>query len=239
MRVKTGVDGLDVMLQGGFLPGRTILLSGPAGSGKTTLAMQFVYQGALRYGERGLYVTLEESKKKIVEDMAQFGFDLDGAERSGRLLIVGGPVAKVTKTMQKVDAQVENIVAEIEQLVRDYQIKRVVVDSVNLLTMLVKSDDERRIALAGLVNSLSSLGCTVILTSETEEGSMKLSRYGIEEFIVDGVVVLYLIRQGSTFVPGIAVRKMRGSNHDKEIRLFKITDKGAQVYPQETMFTNV
>jgi len=68
---------------------------------------------------------------------------------------------------------------------------------------------------------------------------MDLSRYGIEEFVVDGVIVLYLVRQGSKFVPGITVRKMRGTDHDKEIRYYQITNKGVVVYPQETVFANI
>ena len=238
MRVPTGIKGLDVMLKGGFLKGRNILLSGPAGSGKSTLAMQFAYNGALM-GEKSLYVTLEESKKKLVEDMLKFGFDLKKAERKGKFMLIGGPIAKLTSSMQKVDADIQNIISEIEEVVKEKGIQRVVIDSVNLLTMLMKSDDERREALAALANALSSLGCTAIFTSETEEGSMKLSRYGIEEFIMDGVVVLYLVRQGSRFVPGITVRKMRGSDHDKEIRVFKITKKGVVVYPRETMFGEI
>jgi KaiC/GvpD/RAD55 family RecA-like ATPase len=68
---------------------------------------------------------------------------------------------------------------------------------------------------------------------------MDLSRYGMEEFVVDGVIVLYLVRQGSKLLPGIVIRKMRGTNHDKEIKYYKITDKGIIVYPDETLFTNI
>jgi len=236
MRIKTGIDGLDKMLHGGFIKGRSILLSGPAGSGKTTFAVQFAYAGAMKYKEKSLYVTLEESKQKIVEDMANFGFDLKKAERSKKLFVIGGPIAQLFSSMQKVDANVMHIIKEIEELVKEEKIQRVVIDSINLFTMLLDTEREKREALASLVNTLSSLGCTTIFTSETEEGSMKLSKYGIEEFIVDGVVVLYLIRQGSKFIPGIAVRKMRGSNHDKEIRVFTIKNKGVTVYPKETMF---
>lgn len=238
IKIPTGVPGLDIMLKGGLLPGRNVLLSGPAGSGKSTMAMHFAYHG-LYFREPSLYVTLEESKEKLMEDMAKFGFDLKRAEATGYFHIVGGPMAKITHFMKKVDADVLNIIGEIEEIIREKGIKRVVIDSVNLLTMLMQTEKEKREALAALSNMLSSLGCTAILTSETEEGTMKLSRYGIEEFIVDGVIVLYLIRQGSRFVPGITVRKMRGTDHDKEIRVYKITDKGIVVYPTETMFGKI
>jgi len=237
-RVKTNIDGFDTMLKGGLLSGRNILLSGPCGSGKTIFAMQFAYNGALQ-GENTLYVTLEESKEKLYEDMLKFGFDLKKVEEEGKFLIIGGPIASIHSYMEKVDADINNLIKEIEEVVKENNIKRVVIDSVNLLTMLLETEEERRKALASLSNTLSSLGCTAIFTSETKEGSMDLSRYGMEEFVVDGVIVLYLVRQGSRFVPGIAIRKMRGSDHDKEIRVFRITDKGIVVYPEETMFTNV
>lgn len=239
MRVKTGIVGLDKMLNGGFIRGRTILLSGPAGTGKTTLAMQFVYNGVMKYREAGLYVTLEERKEKIYEDMAKVGMNLKKAERTRRFFLIGGPIASITSYMEHVDAKVQHIIREIEEVIKEKRIKRVVIDSINLFTMLLKDQKERRIALAALTNMLSKLGCTSILTSETKEGTLDLSRYGIEEFVVDGVLVLYLVRQGSHFVPGIVVRKMRGTDHDKEIKLYRITDKGVIVYPEETMFTNI
>jgi KaiC/GvpD/RAD55 family RecA-like ATPase len=239
MKISTGIQGLDEMLKGGFIKGRNILLSGPCGSGKTTLAMQFLYNGVMMYGEPSLYVTLEESKDKIYEDMANFGFNLRAAENTGRFMVIGGPIASLKTYMDKFDANIKHIIKEIEEVVRQHNIKRVVIDSINLLTMLLKSNDERRKAIAALCNSLSALDCTTLLTSETEEGTMKLSRYGMEEFIVDGVIVLYLVRQGSRFVPGIVVRKMRGTSHDKQIRVYQITGQGIIVHPQETMFTNI
>lgn len=237
-KIKTAITGFDSMLNGGVIKGRNILLSGPCGSGKTTLAMQFVYNGVMQFNEPSLYVTLEENKEKIYYDMKQFGMDLKKAEERG-LMIVGGPIAGIKSYMDRVDASIKHIIKEIEEIIKQNNIKRVVIDSINLLTMLVKTDEDRRKTLAMLCNMLSSLGCTSILTSETKEGTMDLSRYGMEEFIVDGVVVLYLVRQGSRFIPGIAIRKMRGTNHDKQIRVYNITDKGIVVYPEETMFTDV
>jgi KaiC/GvpD/RAD55 family RecA-like ATPase len=191
------------------------------------------------YGEPSLYVTLEETKEKIYDDMLDFGFDLKKAEKTGRFISIGGPIARLKTYMDKFDANIKHIIKEIEEVIKENQIKRVVIDSINIFTMLLNSDDEKRKALASLSNALSSLGCTTIFTSETEEGTMKLSRYGIEEFVVDGVVVLYLKRRGSLFIPGIAIRKMRGTDHDKQIRYYQITNNGIIVYPEETMFDEI
>jgi KaiC/GvpD/RAD55 family RecA-like ATPase len=238
-RIKTSIEGLDKMLNGGFLPGRNILLSGPCGSGKTTMSMQFVCNGAMKYNEKSLYVTLEEKKDKVISDMMKLGINVEKSIIDGNLFVIGGPIASLNSYMHKVDANIDNIINEIEEVVRQNNIKRVAIDSINLMTMLLQTDEEKRLALASLCNTLSSLGCTSILISETKEHSMELSRYGMEEFVVDGVIVLYLVRQGQRFIPGIVVRKMRGINHDKEIKYYKITDKGVIVYPEETLFADI
>jgi len=237
-RVSTSIEGLDKMLNGGLLAGRNILLSGPCGSGKTTMAMQYVCNSALR-NEKSLYVTLEEKKDKIINDMNKLGINVQKAVDEKNLFILGGPIASLNSYMHKVDANIDNIIKEIEEVVKQNNIKRVAIDSINLLTMLLQTDEEKRLALASLCNTLSSLGCTSILLSETKEHSMDLSRDGMEEFVVDGVIVLYLVRRGKTFIPGIVVRKMRGTEHDKEIKYYKITEKGVIVYPEETLFNDI
>ncbi|MFH1592129.1 MAG: ATPase domain-containing protein [Candidatus Woesearchaeota archaeon] len=238
-RVRTGIKGLDQLLRGGIIEGRTVLLSGPCGSGKSVLGMQFIHNGIKDFKEPGLYVSFEEGKNSLMENMYSFGFDLKKLEKTKKFVLVGGGLGTLDSFMKKVGAETDHVIEEIKELVRENKIKRVVVDSVSLFGLLAKTSGERRKAFARLSSSLSELGCTSLLISETKEGTFDLSRYGIEEFIVDGVIALYHLRQGERFVPGIVVRKMRGSDHDKNIRLFNITNKGIVVYPKETLFANL
>ena len=238
-RIKTGINGLDKLLKGGLLEKKSVLLSGPCGSGKSILAMQFIYNGIKQENEPGLYVSFEEEKQSIIENMATLGFNLEELEKKKKLMIVGGEAGKLDYFMQKVGARTDNIIEEIREIVKDNKIKRVVIDSVSILTLLCNNDEERRRTLTKLASTLSELGCTSLLISETKEGTLDLSRHGIEEFIVDGVIALFQLRQGDKFIPGIVVRKMRGTDHERGIRLFKITKNGIVVYPNETMFTDI
>jgi len=238
-RVKTGIPGLDPLLNGGLLSGRSILLSGPCGSGKSIFAMQYVYSGVTKFNEPGLYVSFEEERERIIENMAALGFDLKKLEKTKKFILIGGALGNLGGFMEKVGAETDHIIDEIAEVVNEHNIRRVVIDSVSLFSLLSKDVEERRKALTKLANRLSSLGCTSLLISETKEGTLDISRYGMEEFIVDGVIALFQLRQGDRFIPGIVIRKMRGTNHDKNIRLFAVTNKGVVVYPKESMFTNL
>ncbi|MEM0372496.1 MAG: ATPase domain-containing protein, partial [archaeon] len=94
-RVKTGVYGLDELLEGGFPRGRTILVSGACGSGKTIMAMQYAYRGAAEYKEPAVFVTLDEKPVFIRQDMMRFGWDLSKLEKQGKLAIVDASSARV------------------------------------------------------------------------------------------------------------------------------------------------
>ena len=228
---KTGVQGLDELLNGGIPAGRVVLLSGVSGTGKTTFAMQFLYNSALK-GEPGLFITLEEGKDKIVQDMKGVGMDLGKAPK---LKIVGGHVAEMVSITRKSGAGMKDFLREIKGMIEETGSKRVVIDSINLFLMLFKTDEERRNALISLSNLLYRLGCTALFTCEVRENTFDISWYGFEEFVVDGVIALYSMKRESSFFQGITVRKMRGVRHQKNIALYAITDKGITVYPDQPL----
>jgi len=231
MRVKTGIKGLDEMLNGGLLPGRVVLISGPTGSGKTILGVQFIYNGIKYFDEPGIFITLEQSKKKIKEDMRALGMDLD--ELGDKFRLIGGPIAKIKYNKEKTKAKLEDFIKEVEEVVKEVGAKRVVIDSINLFLLLFKTDEEKRRALLELTETLSRLNCTALLTCEVRENTFDISWWGFEQFVVDGVITLYNVKQGSIFQQGIAIRKMRGTKHVKDIVPYRITDKGIVVYPEE------
>jgi len=237
-QIKTGTEGLDKLLNGGLPERRNILVSGSAGTGKTILGAQFLKQG-VKAGETALHISFEQDEKKLAEDLIQIGIDTDALEKTGNFKIIGGPIGALRRAQYKTKAKKQDILGEIEKVVKEQGAKRVVVDSINLFFMLF-APPEKRDALAELCSLLSDKGCTAILTSEVEEGSRKLSAHGFEEFVVDGVIAIYRIAFENTFERAISVVKMRGIPHSKAIRALKISNKGLKVYPdQEPYHKNI
>jgi len=229
-RVNIGIKEIDDMLSGGLPKGRVILLSGSSGTGKTTFGVQFVYNGIKNFNEPGVFITLEQNKEKIKEDMRSVGMDIEELDNFN---LIGGSVAEVMHFKDKTKAKVNDFLAEIEEIIKQTKAKRVVVDSLNLFLILFKTEEERRKALLSLCQILSKNKCTALLTCETKENTFDLSWYGFEEFVVDGVITLYNVKQGQVFHKGITIRKMRGVNHSESIYPYKITDKGIKIYTEE------
>ena len=218
------------MLDGGFIPGSTVLVSGQAGSGKTTFAMQFIYDGA-KNGEHGLFITLEQDKDKLIADMASVGMNIPKLKA---VTVIGGSVGEIMRFRKMVKAKLEDFLDEIQEVVCQSKAKRVAIDSINLFLMLFEGEEDKRFALLQLTNVLNKLGCTVMLTCETQE-NLALSWYGFEEFVVDDVITLMNVKLDHYFKHALSVRKMRGSAHDKSIVSYEITPKGLVVYPDDVV----
>ncbi len=220
-RVKTGIPGLDELIGGGFPKGSVILLSGTCGTGKTLTSIQFLWYG-VQNGENGVYISFEESIPQIKSMAKEFGWDLEKAEKEGKLIMV------------RYDPfHVEDIIDLVVSSVRKINAKRLAIDSVSALGMYIRDPTEVRRSIYTLVSNVYKLGCTTILTSEILPDQLELSRFGVEEFLADGVIVLYYTRVNSYFARAITIWKMRYTQHSQRIHPYKITENGIVVYPQE------
>jgi len=202
-RVPTGIPGLDDLLEGGFIPNSVVLISGEAGSGKTIFCTQFIWN-ALCFGENGVYVTLQQSPDEIKKDVVPFRRDFELAEKKDQVRVIYADSDNLNKLINRILKNVKKIKA-----------KRLAIDSITLIGE--HSKDIRR-NLSYLIRELKKLGVTTVMTSEIEEGTNKLSRFGIEEFIVDGVIVLQYMKYAAGGVPrSMFIKKMRRTRHGMDI----------------------
>jgi len=229
MRVKTGIPGLDELIREGIPKGNLILLSGKCGTGKTTFSMQYIIKGITDYGEPGVFVSFERKPEVLYEEMKSFGWHLETLENQGNLELLGGPLDSIVKFGKKVGAKEEDMIEEIIEVVREKKAGRLVLDGLGQFSMMFPDKLAFRSSLARLQQELNKLGCTSIFTSEIEEGKEGLSRLGVEEFIADGVIILYYEGDGLTRTRGLEIRKMRGTEHSNYLSFFEIAEEGIKI----------
>lgn len=242
----TGIPGLDEMLNGGIPRRHTVLVSGGPGTGKSTFAMQFLYNGIAKYGEPGVYLSLEERPEDLVRNFSRYGWDMDKVEilsivPTGKLsskdLRKGRFTFKTKEGYREGTFSMDLVREIIGSKAREIGAKRVVLDSISALSLHLEDRFVLRQEILATVHLLKELGTTSIITTETPEGERGLSRFGVEEFVAEGVIGVYNIKLGSKRVRGIEILKMRGTKHSQNISLMEITDKGIVVYPDENLFS--
>jgi len=232
-RCPTGIEGLDELLEGGFPRGRVILVAGGCGTGKSTLGVQFLCNGALRCGESGVLVTLEQHPKRIKQEMRVMGFDLDALEAAGKLVIVDASLSDIIfkergsefALSPTASFGMESLLGLIEDAARKVDAKRAVVDSFSALDTLLETrrshtsgsiqEDSRKMAL-GINYKLQSIGLTSILTKDLFDDP-RAGRYGMEEFIADGVITLHYTVSGPDRGRHLIIKKMRSTKHSENI----------------------
>jgi circadian clock protein KaiC len=222
-RIQSGIEGLDGLIEGGFLKGEVILLAGNTGSGKTIFSVEFIHNGTVNYGEKGVYATFEEDEKTLKRNMAKFGFDLDKLEQEGMIKVIGLESMKGAG----LNANIEFILNTINSL----KAERLVIDS---LTAFLSANQERfeyRTLMHIFYKVLKNLGCTTIMTCSVPTGCRTLG-LGVEEFIADSVLSLESIIHESELKTRFLIRKMRGTNHSKKYHEVIIDEKhGLKIVP--------
>lgn len=244
-RVKTGIEGLDNILMGG-LPQKSItLVSGPAGTGKTTFGLQFLYKGAAVYDEPGVFVTFEDSPIEMILASRQFGWDLLKQMREYKVLFLDLSIRHSLKT----ELGIEEILKFLKIAVEEIGAERLVIDSSTVLIDLFLDKKRRERQFRDVVHTLSKFGCTTILTGRVEEGTSRVSYYGFEDFAVSGVIALrYAIKMEEKtrasseplgrVVKTIQVRKMRRTKHDDRLYEYDLTERGLVIKEDEPLLPN-
>ncbi len=221
-RTESGIPGLDKLLGGGFLEDSVVLVTGETGTGKTIFCSQFLHHG-LKKGETGIFITLEEAPEDIKEDVRTFGWEFEKYEKKGLFrLIYHDP------------AQVNNLGSLIIDEIKGMKAKRLVIDSTSVIGLNINDPSQVRKMLYNIINVIKRNNCTALLISEIPEGMKGLSKFGVEEFVVDGIVVLnYLEYAAGGLDRSLIIRKLRRTNHGKDIYPVEITNKGMVVKPIE------
>lgn len=226
-RVKTGIEGLDEMLNGGIPTGRHVALYGGPGAGKTSFCFEFLYQGA-KMGENGLYISLEETAEDIIENMkSTFPMLSDTTQ-----LIEEQKLEIIKPDSLDLEA-VANI---LEDRITSNDIKRAVIDSATMIRLSFKSEIEYRQTLFEFLSLLRNLDVTSITTVEASTAKRAEMTYDIEHFVMDGIINLYNLDREDRRVRALEIFKMRGTDHSRDLVPFKVTPQGIKVYVGEKVF---
>jgi circadian clock protein KaiC len=220
-RAKTGIQEFDKMLHGGFMKGDSILLAGSAGTGKTTLSLQYLLQGVSE-GEAGVYLSFEELPDQLYRDAGNFGWDLRKLEEQNKL--------RVICTSPDVLMEPSGLEAILSSPLKDMNARRIVVDSLSHFNMFMRPET-LRMQVYRNVMYLKTKGLSSILIWEATQSSgtsFTVSEEGIS-FLTDCIVLLRLIEINSTLRRGVVIMKMRGSAHDNKLREYEITPTGIKV----------
>lgn len=204
------------------MTGDAILVAGSAGTGKTTLGLQFLVNGAMEFQENGVFLTFEQLPEKIYRDAANYGWNLNKLEEEDKLRVVCTPPDLLLK-----EGKIDEIVGP---PLEETRAKRFVVDSISHLELYIPERVVRKEAYR-LANYLRTRGLTTLLTSEVHEvmgTSLTITGSGVS-FLVDAIVLLRYGEIESSIRRALAIMKMRGRDHDKKLREYEITGTGLRV----------
>ena len=230
-KIATGIQGFDQLTHGGIPAGRTTLVCGAAGCGKTLFGMQFLVRGAVDHGEPGAFLAFEETREDLVKNIASLGFDLDDLEQK-KLLSIDHIHLDPNEIEENGQYDLEGLFLRIGLALDSVGAKRLVIDTLETVFGGLKNYGVIRSELQRLFRWLKDRGVTAIVTAERGEGS--LTRHGLEEYVSDCVVLLDHRVRDQVSTRRLRVVKYRGSTHGSNEYPFLIDRDGLSVVPITT-----
>lgn len=220
-RIESGIPGLDKLIEGGFVKGSVNLIVGTTGTLKTTFSSQFIWHG-IQKGEKGVYITVEQETDNTLKDMTRFGFNFKNHIEAGNCIFLD-VLPTNFKDLEK---------ATFDSIVK-LGAKRFVLDSLTVAIMGLKQEKDSSVLRRDVfrfVKRLRTMGITTLLTTEIPEGRKTLTRFGFEEFVADGIIVLHFLDYSSGDTKrSLMIRKMRRTNHGTDIYPIMVTEHGIEV----------
>ncbi len=233
--IKTGTPGLDHILKGGLRKNSSILVTGAPGSGKTLLALQFIYYGAKDQNENGIFITTEESLEVINQSAKNLGMDLEPMISKGKIFFVQKPLVSLKGGIASIKGMIEAI--------KKNNIKRVALDSLVFFDYLYprfngnKIEFRRQVLI--FIKEMRKSGVTFMAVSEKPVTDFDKLKFDVMDFVFEGIIILSRIRKGSYFERVITVVKVRGQDHSLDAYPLSIGPEGLKVLYDQTPFSLV
>lgn len=229
-RVKSGINGFDELIQGGFERESIVLVVGASGTGKTILSMQFLYAGASLFNEPGVFLSFEEDRDQLYRQAEQFGWDFAKLEKEDKFRLLTFKPHQITKILEEGGGQIKDALIEIKA-------KRIVVDSITAYGLLFRDEYKRREKVLEFFNMLRKWGVTSLVICEEDPDIVEKEEGGIG-FISDAIVSLYYEhdKEKGIRIHSLEVLKMRGTKHTNKVCAINFEKEGVTVYPDVEIF---
>ncbi|MDW8042373.1 MAG: ATPase domain-containing protein [Nitrososphaerota archaeon] len=222
-RISTGIPKLDRILGGGLIRGKTYLITGETGVGKTILSLQFLMEG-LKNGEHVAYVSLDERVQGVLEGATTLGWDFWSYYKMG--VLYPFEIRIFSEDLRKYGKSSRAYIDTIIKMTNGGRVSRIVLDPISAMAFGAMEEFAVREYIREIILFLEEkIGATTVLTCDIPSGSNRLSRFGYEEFLSSGVIVVGLRNVGGRLVRTLMVRKMRWSPADMSVYTFEIMHK--------------
>jgi circadian clock protein KaiC len=227
-KAPTGIQGLDEITGGGLPRGRPTLICGSAGCGKTLLAMDFLLRGAKQFDEPGVFIAFEEHAEELAENFASLGYDIKALTAQKKLLIDFVLIER-SEIEETGEYDLEGLFIRLNHAIESIGAKRVVLDTVEALFSGLNNTAILRAELRRLFRWLKEKKVTAIITGE--RGERSLTRYGLEEYVADCVILLDHRVNENVATRRLRIVKYRGTNHGTSEYPFLIGENGISIIP--------
>lgn len=233
-KIKTGIEGFDGLAMGGIPGGRPTLVAGSSGSGKTIFGVEFLWRGITQFGRTGVFVSFEEKADDVVRNVKRLGWNLDESIKENKLIIIDASHdTNLRAEVGKYD--LSGLLAQLRYAIEKVDAQLVVMDSIGSLFSHFSDECMIRDELFRIGEELKERNVTAILTAERLDEYGRISRYGVEEFVSDNVIVLRNILMEEKCRRTIQILKFRGDTHTKGEYPFTISDSGISILPISSM----